>query len=180
MISSFALAAPEMGSNDAAILRPTSTMTTGAGCVRSRGAAAKAAKRLAPWSVPAPLLEEARPASCKPPPGDCVRSVVLRLIAVALAAAVLSLAAAVAVFLLGCPMTLVWALLATGVTIQVCCWLLYLCSCAQKSRAILAALLMPRKERNPRASDEMKTRHEWNAGHEESSAAWGGNYWVAV
>ncbi|KAK8764182.1 hypothetical protein V5799_033209 [Amblyomma americanum] len=177
MASSDALAAVEMGSNDAAILRPTSTMTTGAGFVRSRGAAAK---RLAPLSVPAPLLEEARPAGCKPPPGDCVRSVVHRLMAVALAAAVLSLAAAVAVFLLGCPMRLVSALLATGVTIQVCCWLLLLCSCAQKSRAILAALLMPRKERSPRASDEMKTRQEWDAHHEEFSAACGGNNCLAV
>lgn len=151
--------------------------TAGAGYVRFRAAAAKDG-RVVPSSIPEPLLEDALPGGPAPWQNDRVKAVVDQIILRALSVALVSLVATFTALLLGWPTAVVVTLLATAITIEIACWALLLCTFAERSRAMLATILLPRKRR--KSPEAEKIRQEHDVAREVPSVVGGGNSCVAV
>ncbi|KAL1436970.1 hypothetical protein MTO96_048991 [Rhipicephalus appendiculatus] len=139
--------------DDVACLRPTTSTTSGPGGLRSRAVQSRrrtresptAAQEPPPWRIPAPLLEEV----C---PNDAmklryrVRKRVFSILLVALSCAMVLLVAGISMYVVGWYDSVAVWLVSVGVAIELASCFLYCCNIHEKSRALLATVLLSEAE----------------------------------
>ncbi|KAH6940210.1 hypothetical protein HPB50_026332 [Hyalomma asiaticum] len=166
--------------DDAACLRPTMSTTAGTGGVRSRTVRSRTrtggsstATQTAPTTrrIPAPLLEEARPAgsiSMKTRIQQRVHSI----LTVALCCAVVFLVVGLGLHTAGWGGAVASSLVAGGAVVEVACWFLYLSNYHEKSRARLASVLLPEDESDepmPTESSSRRVPDDEDCGYENGA-----------